>query len=123
LSPEGGTQRRASAIWKGNPDDDTAFRNEILSQFIPKEDDPWMTWESQLLPQFTRIFPKLPTKETDLPEEDEEAKEEGVKFIFGVKAKEFHGKEKVEKLWQEKSLLNNYREGFIVNLPKFIPSP
>jgi hypothetical protein len=35
-----------------------------------------MVWESQFLSQFTRIFPKLPSKETELPEEDEEGKDD-----------------------------------------------
>ena len=30
---------------------------------------------------------------------------------------------KVENLWQEKSLPDNYREGFAIRVPKFIPSP
>lgn len=35
-----------------------------------------MAWESQFLTQFTRIFPKLPSKETDLAEEDDEGKDD-----------------------------------------------
>lgn len=40
-------------------------------------------------------------KERVSPKDVDEAKEEGVKFIFGVKVKEFLGKEKVEKLVYE----------------------
>ena len=37
LSPEPVPSRRASAVWKGGPEDNIAFRNEILSQYVPKE--------------------------------------------------------------------------------------
>ena len=71
--------RRASAIWKGVGEDDSAFRAEILSQFIPKETDDWMAWESQFLSQFTRIFPKETSskdQEDDAKDEEEDAKDD-----------------------------------------------
>merc|ERR1711871_1519963 len=81
LSPETAPTRRASAIWKtGGSENEEQFRKDIISQYVPKEDDEWILWEQQYLTQFTRIFPKPPEpqessiEEVAVIEEDQEMK-------------------------------------------------
>ena len=52
------TTRRASATWRGSgPEEDAAYREEVLAQHVPDPSDPWMLWETAMLPSFSRIFP------------------------------------------------------------------
>jgi len=45
------------ASWKMAPEEESNYRNEVLSIHYPKEDDEWLIHESKILNQFTRIFP------------------------------------------------------------------
>eukprot|EP01035_Chromulina_nebulosa_P018945 gene18945-24753_t len=45
------------ASWKMAPEEESNYRNEVLSIHYPKEDDEWLSHESKILNQFTRIFP------------------------------------------------------------------
>lgn len=83
--------RRPLASWKQAPDEEEAFRAEVLATHVPDENDEWMRFEMSRLTQFTRIFPILKPAQTsgsasasngiaageEEAEEAEEAVEEG----------------------------------------------
>ncbi|RYH19916.1 hypothetical protein EON65_25245 [archaeon] len=54
------SNRRMSAAWKTQPDEDAQFKAEVFKEHIPNEDEEWMKFEMTKLSQFTRIFPPLP---------------------------------------------------------------
>lgn len=51
------TKGRAAAAWKSTEQEDAAYRTEVLSIHVPKDDDEWLLFETSRLTQFTRIFP------------------------------------------------------------------
>eukprot|EP01039_Chlorochromonas_danica_P005990 gene5990-6597_t len=58
--------RRMSAAWKAPPDEEAQYRQDILREHVPEEEEEWMRYEMSKLTQFTRVFPPLPKeKEVD----------------------------------------------------------
>lgn len=75
--------RRAPANWKlVGVEEDEVFRKECLRQTLPSEDDYYLNKETEVLENFTRIFPELPEEDDvsenlmEAPEEEEEEENE-----------------------------------------------
>ena len=67
-------QRRAPAAWRGDPEEEESFRQEVLNEHRPKEDDPRLQYEIDTLPSFYRIFPLFESDEAkEIREEEEDA--------------------------------------------------
>jgi tubulin polyglutamylase TTLL6/13 len=98
LSPPGaGSSSRAQASWKGGTaEEEEAFKEEVLSTHVPKDDDEWMVFEGKFLHQFTRIFPVVePTKTGGAALSEQEAAE--------LEAKEEEEEEAEDKIDEDKA--------------------
>ena len=64
--------RRAPAAWRGDPDEEEAYRKEVLSTHQPKEDDQRLLFECDRLRSFNRIFPVFESDDAREKEEDDD---------------------------------------------------
>jgi tubulin polyglutamylase TTLL6/13 len=69
-------QRRAPAAWRGDPDEEESFRQEVLNQHQPKEGDARLCLEEDALTSFYRIFPLFESDDAKESKEEEEDVEE-----------------------------------------------
>jgi len=66
--------RRAPAAWRGDPEEEESFRQEVLQQHQPKEGDSRLQFEEEALTSFNRIFPLF---ESDSARENKEEEYDG----------------------------------------------